>query len=247
MNRITCPFLGLKDDSTTTLAFPSDGNFCHHARPVAPVNRKFQQQYCLSGEHIQCPIFLAEHPLPLPAVMLAPAPPRMNSRRVVTMLAIPALLAGTTALVLTWNSLGGWFGIGSSIRVNTASGPGEWALLDSGLQNAPLPTAEPTPTTFSDGTVTNNPFPGGWTQDGAIPIPTNTPFPSYPAATPQPGNNSQASPAIQAPKPTAQHTIQTSVPVPPEPIRVSTGQNHDGNKPGLGKGNGNKHGKKKGK
>jgi hypothetical protein len=61
-----CEHLGLKDDSRTCLAFPSNWNYCHHARPVGPVKLEHQRQYCHTPNHIQCSVFQNEKMSPLP-------------------------------------------------------------------------------------------------------------------------------------------------------------------------------------
>jgi hypothetical protein len=52
-----CPYLGLKTDPKTVLEFPSIGNHCHKAMPVAPVNAKHQEKYCLTAQYVDCPVF----------------------------------------------------------------------------------------------------------------------------------------------------------------------------------------------
>jgi len=49
-----CPYLGLKDDPSTALGFPSLGNYCYHAKPVNPVKLEAQRIYCLSINHPNC-------------------------------------------------------------------------------------------------------------------------------------------------------------------------------------------------
>ena len=61
-----CPFLGLKDDPLTALAFPSDGNHCFHARPVLPVQLECQKTFCLSINHPNCEEFIRPPDTPLP-------------------------------------------------------------------------------------------------------------------------------------------------------------------------------------
>lgn len=60
-----CPFLGLKDDSTTALSFPSSGNHCFHAKPVLPVKLEFQGTHCLTAAHISCEEFIRTPNTPL--------------------------------------------------------------------------------------------------------------------------------------------------------------------------------------
>jgi hypothetical protein len=53
-NNQICPFLGLSDDPSTALSFPSTHNRCFHSRSATSVNLEFQRKYCLSIDHINC-------------------------------------------------------------------------------------------------------------------------------------------------------------------------------------------------
>ncbi len=55
----TCPHLGRRDDSSTVFNYPSVGNSCHHARPLAPPSEEHQFEYCLAGRFRECPVFQA--------------------------------------------------------------------------------------------------------------------------------------------------------------------------------------------
>lgn len=67
-----CPYLGLSADSKTALDFPSDGNCCHHARPVIPVSRAHQKAVCLTLEFSACPVYQRTGLAPLPRELIAP-------------------------------------------------------------------------------------------------------------------------------------------------------------------------------
>ncbi len=62
----TCPSLGLMDDAETSLAFPSIWNCCYRGRPLAPPRLKYQEEFCLSEHHRECPLLLNEKAAPLP-------------------------------------------------------------------------------------------------------------------------------------------------------------------------------------
>jgi hypothetical protein len=68
----TCPSLGLKDDAGSSLAFPSNWNYCHRSRPIASVRLKHQEEFCLGGKYQECPVFLSQHTVPLPEHIRAP-------------------------------------------------------------------------------------------------------------------------------------------------------------------------------
>jgi len=62
-----CPYLGLKDDMATSLAFPSVWNGCHRGRRVVSPNLEHQAGYCLNENHRKCVAFRSEQStLPLP-------------------------------------------------------------------------------------------------------------------------------------------------------------------------------------
>ena len=62
----SCPFLGLPEDSQTSLAYPSSWNVCHHTKPTGTPNLDFQQSFCFSGNHINCPVYSRVGRAPLP-------------------------------------------------------------------------------------------------------------------------------------------------------------------------------------
>ena len=55
---IICPQLGLKGDPSSSVSYPSGGNFCFHCpRPTSPLPLH-QKMYCLSENYDQCPVFI---------------------------------------------------------------------------------------------------------------------------------------------------------------------------------------------
>lgn len=165
MKQTTCPYLGMKDDPTTALQFPSTGNFCHHAKPIAPVKASYQEQYCLTEGHTACPVFLAAHPVPLPAALAAHAGSLTPGKatRPLAVLAILVLLAGTAALALGLNISGlrgfTWKGIPNTGRNQRSNSP-IMQLLLPGLDQTPSQpggTVSPVPPTKE-----NCPLPKNW-------------------------------------------------------------------------------------
>ena len=55
--RQQCPHLGLRDDPTTALAYPSDWNFCYRAKPASSIRISHQEQACLDHRFVDCPVF----------------------------------------------------------------------------------------------------------------------------------------------------------------------------------------------
>jgi hypothetical protein len=56
----TCPHLGMQEDPSTTLAYPSQRTLCYHCSPNEAVHLDHQRQYCLTNSHHRCPQFSAD-------------------------------------------------------------------------------------------------------------------------------------------------------------------------------------------
>lgn len=61
-----CPFLGFNDDPATAISYPSNYNFCFHAKPVKTINLGHQAGFCLTSGYENCPIFQKKKLEPLP-------------------------------------------------------------------------------------------------------------------------------------------------------------------------------------
>ena len=61
-----CPFLGMKNDANSHMAFASPLNYCNRCTPAARVKLIHQEGFCLDPlDYIQCEVF-AEGGRPLP-------------------------------------------------------------------------------------------------------------------------------------------------------------------------------------
>ena len=108
---MTCPYLGLKEDPKTALGFPSVGNFCHRAKPIAPVSRIHQQAYCLSEDHISCVVFNQTKESRLPAELVSPYHRRIQMRKVIYGGVLTVFLI-TVVIALAWR----WENVGATIN-----------------------------------------------------------------------------------------------------------------------------------
>lgn len=165
MNAKRCPYLGLKEDPTTSLNFPSnEGNYCHHANPVAPVNAGHQRLYCLTGRHAECPIYKAAQPVPLPAKMSVPVQTRPAYGRYVPLLGL-LLVAGVTALSSVLSPITNINGIRAGLIPQTGQEqqvPG-WGLFNFNRQPASAPSAANTPVPETVQQPTSCALPNGFT------------------------------------------------------------------------------------
>jgi len=177
-----CPYLGLLEDSQTTLSFPSSSNLCYHAKPLASPNLEYQRLVCLKGRrHTLCPVFTRSEIAPLPPdISGSPANTLLLGMPIEKRVLLPILL-GFVVLVL------GLTGLLWLISNQAGTNPGSPILtstvlpLASGMisvNDVPItPNVEPTgtpnmdtPFSISNGTLTPQ-FP---TMIDITPIPTQT-------------------------------------------------------------------------
>lgn len=77
---VRCPYLGLHDDRSTSLAYPSAWNYCYRALPPESVVPTHQESVCLTGMYQQCPIYLRAQNGPLPVDLKGGHEPITNQR-----------------------------------------------------------------------------------------------------------------------------------------------------------------------
>ena len=194
----TCPYLGLHDDSATSLAYPSNWNYCYRARPPASVSISHQELACLSRKHVDCPVYLAEREGKLPSSLRghSTVPVRRvrgqagKSKRAVWIVLLAALL-----LLAAWWAWGrGFFplpaqptptpslvAVSTDFSSPTATVSVAWtnpALFVPTQARTPTPRASQTPagTVFPSSTPTLTPIPSR--------TPTKTVTPTSPPTLP---------------------------------------------------------------
>jgi hypothetical protein len=62
-----CPYLGMKNDANSHMAFPSPVNYCYRCEPAARVKLNHQETFCLeSDNYLHCEVYTdgADQPLP---------------------------------------------------------------------------------------------------------------------------------------------------------------------------------------
>jgi chromosome partitioning protein len=67
-----CPFLGLKDDVTTALAYPSEYNCCYRAKPSTVPKIEYQGTSCLTQTYVGCGMLRENLESPLPGSLQEP-------------------------------------------------------------------------------------------------------------------------------------------------------------------------------
>jgi LysM repeat protein len=136
MESSTCPYLGLKTDPNTPLSFASQGNYCHRARPVAPVNRDHQLKYCLSKDYPSCPVYTRDNVAPLPLEIYSNEYRQKIIRSIFQVISIVVLLYFTVFTSEMWwsNSGSKWYDkyLGELITED---------ILDS--NSSPIPASQP--------------------------------------------------------------------------------------------------------
>lgn len=162
MKTTTCPFLGLKEDPTTSLSFPSPGNHCHHARPIAAVDSAHQEKFCLAANHQACPLYRAAAPVPMPRAMAAQPAPTDAHRLRLPAFALPFLLAGAALAVFVLGALGAGSPAVGTIP-QTGQNPALQPLAEQPAVNneALLPWEQNQPA-VQEPKAANCPVPQGW-------------------------------------------------------------------------------------
>jgi LysM repeat protein len=117
-----CPYLGLLQDSQTTLGYPSSSNVCYHAKPIASPNLDHQRSFCLRGrQHTICPVFTRRIDAPLPPDIRLPANNPLFGKPVEKRVILPILL-GCVVLIL---GVMGVFWVFKDHRINGGTLSGE--------------------------------------------------------------------------------------------------------------------------
>jgi len=61
-----CPYLGMKNDPTTPVGYPSTWNVCFRSKNQEIPKLKYQQSTCLSENFVNCSLYLSEDKISLP-------------------------------------------------------------------------------------------------------------------------------------------------------------------------------------
>jgi len=67
-----CSYLGRDDDPQTMLAYPSIWNKCYHSNPIVSPSLNHQNIFCLSNNHLSCPMLQEKTRGSLPSQLRAP-------------------------------------------------------------------------------------------------------------------------------------------------------------------------------
>jgi hypothetical protein len=59
-NQSYCPYLKMRDDPETSMAFPSVWNYCFKAAPHASVRLEYQTEVCQTTRFMECPVYQRE-------------------------------------------------------------------------------------------------------------------------------------------------------------------------------------------
>jgi hypothetical protein len=106
MIRQTCPYLGLKEDPTTALGFPSGGNHCFKTQPNSTIITSHQQEFCLSPNHISCPIYRQSQIQPMPTELAYSETLKKDWRKVRIIGGVLGFLCVSSLVIAFLSSLG---------------------------------------------------------------------------------------------------------------------------------------------
>ena len=182
----TCPHLGLEDDPNTSALYARTDHRClvPGSKIKAP-DREWQERYCLSGRHDQCPIYRSN------ALGPVPQPARRSGRGRAVLIACGVILALTLFVAGAYalqggRSNGGADAVKSHEPLGVVVGNATPTVL-----NYKTPTAVPTPSVATALAATNaDPTPtipvlvATPTEDTSTPMFVPTPTPAIPTAVP---------------------------------------------------------------
>jgi len=91
-----CPYLGMKNDPTSHMAFPAMFNYCHFCDPSAAVSLKHQADYCLDENYPACEVYVSGEGRQLPKSIRMKAVPRAGAKQnpLLVVIMIGLILAG---------------------------------------------------------------------------------------------------------------------------------------------------------
>jgi hypothetical protein len=108
----SCPYLGMLEDSDTSLAFPDVANHCFRVKSPATVDLSHQDTYCLTDRHPDCHVFQkAIITAAVPEVESADLEPKEEQKRRVSRYALPLILVLILLAAIVW-----WPAPGSNIQ-----------------------------------------------------------------------------------------------------------------------------------
>ncbi len=232
-----CPYLGLKQNQAIRFASPTPEHRCYasgQAQEIPLVQPDYQTTFCLSPNHIKCPLYTGSGLPSTPVLATAPqVEPLLASagglRGWLTALAprdraIYALLLGLLAMILVTYAVAGVGLLREGVSLGGAppSAPAPTGEPGVGVP-APVASAMPSHTATASAipaspTASTTPRPSATATPSATP--TETPLPTIEAvtATPEPPTAIPAPPIYIPPPlpPTATNTATPLEPITPE-------------------------------
>lgn len=236
---VMCPYIGMLEDASTCLAYPSILNHCCRCNPRAIPDLKFQARYCLNTAFHTCPVFLGQAGERFPAehrlIQNGREPAKRNWWIVlagVLGLALIALLVWLLPLLSRWSA---------ATLSNTPTLGTQIALIPDTA--TPTPTEVPTSTeipitptprvVFVVITLESSPTPTSTATSTATPTPTATATATRPAwyywtstrtRTPEPPPTNTPTPVITSATPltpSATPVTPSATPVTPSETPVT--------------------------
>ncbi|MFZ2422394.1 MAG: hypothetical protein WA029_14785, partial [Anaerolineae bacterium] len=146
----SCPFVGTDFDRTVHFGYPTHENLCFALTRAEGIEIEHQDTFCLTREHVRCPLYVKAAPSRTRAAVLAEAddadePAALTALRYVLLGAVVVGLA----LALVWF----WPQIRSLIE------PARIVIAERATATLPASTAEVTATDFVLQAVDGTPMP----------------------------------------------------------------------------------------
>lgn len=157
MEKIRCPYLGLKGDPDTHHSGASLWNCCYNTKIIESIDEAFQEDYCLTSNHTNCPVYKMDKCNRLPANLRSSEQPT-PTRSWMSVLVVVLLIAGVCAAI---------YFLTGGMNFQQAIG----GLLPKTETPVPTFTQRPTDTPTPEATAT---APVTFMETLLAPLPTNT-------------------------------------------------------------------------
>lgn len=165
-----CTYRGLGRDREVRLNFPAPATCCYKAQPASPIAISHQESFCLTSQHVNCPVFRMAQAGPLPPTIAAPPEKRGRRRIMVAFIGLVGL--ALIAVALLWLSGRGRSKPPATAAAATVTPVDLFALtLTAAARPSITPTRTPTRTPTATPTVTPSPTATPTT----LPTPSATP------------------------------------------------------------------------
>jgi len=167
IEKLSCPYIGLRHDRATYSNFPSIDNVCYHAQPINSLAFSHQHEYCLTKTYTTCSVYASRKGIKLPEELQQTVEKKTGNKWMLIIFGICIILGIAIFLGVYWNN--NKFTSGATLQTPTQSQTIEPPKVTFTNTSTTTRTVKPTQTTPSLTTTSRA------TATFATSIPSSTP------------------------------------------------------------------------